>query len=155
MGKLIPVILMLLGLGGGVGAGLMLRPDAAPPDAQAEISDPRPAVPAGMRGVFEIPNQFMVPVMVEGRIAAVFILNLALEIAEPQRDEVANSLPRLRDAMLQVMFDHANTGGFHGAFTASSTMEQLRRALLEAGQNVLGRDALFSVLITDIQRSGA
>ena len=155
MGKIIPVILVLLGLGGGLAAGLFLRPEPAAPVARPDGADPRASVPTGPRGLFEIPNQFMVPVMAEDRIAAVIVITLALEIAEPQRAQVASSLPRLRDAMLQVMFDHANSGGFNGAFTANATMDQLRRALLEAGQKVLGPDVVFSVLVTDILRTGA
>ncbi len=154
MGKVIAVILVLLGVGGGLAAGLILRPAAAPPEAPDGV-EMLASVPTGKRGLFEIPNQFMVPVMHEDRIAAVIVITLALEISEPHRAEVASSLPRLRDAMLQVMFDHANSGGFHGAFTANTTMDQLRRALLEAGQKAVGRDAVFSVLVTDILRTGA
>jgi flagellar FliL protein len=155
MRKLIPVILILLGIGGGLGAGLALRPV---PEAEevTDLAEPRPALPANLEiGVFEIPNQFMVPLIVEDRIASVLILTVALEINEAQRATVSTDLPRLRDAMLQVMFDHANSGGFSGAFTANTTLSALRRALLEAGQKISGQDVIVKVLITDILRSGA
>ena len=155
MRKLIPVILILLGIGGGLGAGLVLRPV---PEAEevTGLAAHTPALPANMDiGVFEIPNQFMVPLIIEDRIASVLILTLALEIDEAQRATVSTDLPRLRDAMLQVMFDHANSGGFSGAFTANTTLAALRRALLEAGQKISGQDVIVKVLITDILRSGA
>jgi hypothetical protein len=50
-----------------------------------------------------------------------------------------------------VLFDHANIGGFRGAFTNSNNMDMLRNALREAGSNVLG-SALVDVLIVDIAR---
>lgn len=157
MRKLIPVLLILLGIGGGLGAGIFLRPapevqDLADSDAPAPA---RPGVPAGIElGVVEIPNQFMVPLIVDDRIATVIVITLAMEIDEAQRAQVTTNLPRLRDAMLQIMFDHANSGGFEGVFTANSTLASLRSALLEAGQKILGRDVVLGVLITDIARSG-
>lgn len=155
MRKLIPVILILLGIGGGLGAGLVLRPVPEAEEVTGHAAHP-PALPANIDiGVFEIPNQFMVPLIVEDRIASVLILTLALEIDEAQRATVSTDLPRLRDAMLQVMFDHANSGGFSGAFTANTTLAALRRALLEAGQKISGQDVIVKVLITDILRSGA
>lgn len=158
MGKLIPVILILLGIGAGLGAGLVLRPvpeldlqtedDLAPP--------PYPSLPEGSEiGVFEIPNHFMVPLIIEERISSVLLVSIALEIDDAQRELVQTSLPRLRDALLQVLFDHANSGGFSGSFTTNTSLGALRSALLEAGQKVVGRDVLLKVLITDIMRSGA
>lgn len=154
MRKLIPVILILLGIGGGLGAGLALRP-VAEVDEQDPVEATLPARPMGVEiGVFEIPNQFMVPLIADDRIAKVLVLALALEIDDAQRDLVAANLPRLRDAMLQIMFDHANSGGFEGVFTANTALGTLRAALLEAGQKILGRDVVLGVLITDILRSG-
>lgn len=154
MRKLIPIILMLLGTGGGLGAGLALRPVVEA--VEQEISDSaRPALPAGIEiGLLEIPNQFMVPLIAEDRIPTVLVLMLTLEIDEAQRDSVIKNLPRLRDAMLQIMFDHANSGGFDGVFTANTSLGSLRNALLESGQKILGREVVLGVLITDILRSG-
>lgn len=154
MRLLIPVILILLGVGGGLGAGLAVRP--APESEDEGISGAAPpALPADLEaGVYEIPSQFMVPLIVEDRIATVLVLTLALEIDEAQRDLVTTNLPRLRDAMLQIMFDHANSGGFEGVFTANTALGSLRNALLESGQKILGRDAVFGVLITDVLRRG-
>ena len=47
--------------------------------------------------------------------------------------------PKLRDVFLQVLFDHANMGGFRGAFTRSDVLEPLRTALREAAQKHLGK----------------
>ncbi|MCC5955733.1 MAG: flagellar basal body-associated FliL family protein [Natronohydrobacter sp.] len=155
MRKLIPIFLILLGLGIGTGAGLYLRP--APEIAEdAQDSPPAPVLAAGdSLGTLEFANQFMVPLVVEGRIAAMVVLKLALEIPESQRDMVTASIPRLRDGLLQVLFDHANSGGFEGMFTDHGKMVPLRRSLLEAAQQMLGREAVVGVLITDMLRTGA
>lgn len=157
MGKLIPILLILLGLGAGLGAGLVLRP--VPETDTGEISPPDPApqpVPSGVEtGIFEFGNQFMVPLVEDGRITAVIVVKLAIEIAEGQRATVVANTPRLRDALLQVMFDHANIGGFQGAFTAQNNLALLRRSLLEAAQHRLGADIVFEVLITDLLRTGS
>lgn len=158
MGKLIPLILIVLGIGAGLGAGLALRP-VVEIDEQAKEGAAPPSyvsLPEGSQvGLFEIPNHFMVPLIIDERIASVLLVSLALEIDDAQRKRVEASLPRLRDALLQVLFDHANSGGFSGSFTTNTTLGTLRSALLEAGQSAVGRDVVLRVLITDIMRSGA
>jgi hypothetical protein len=52
------------------------------------------------------------------------------------------------------MFNHANYGGFEGAFTEATRMEVLRENLLEAAMNVLGPTAT-DVLVTEITRQDA
>jgi predicted Zn-dependent protease with MMP-like domain len=53
--------------------------------------------------------------------------------------------------MLQVLFYHANIGGFECAFTSGERMDILRSALLDAAHGVLG-DQVNDVLITEIAR---
>lgn len=152
--KLLPVILVIVGLGAGIGAGLMLRPDpvVTNPDLTAELPvgpDPEVAV-----ALHEMRNQFMVPIVDAGRVTSMVVMHVALEIDAVQTDMVTQNEPRLRDRMLQVLFDHANSGGFDGMFTSNNTMGLLRQALLETAQATLGRDVVRGVLITDILRSG-
>lgn len=165
MGKLIPVILALVGLGGGVGAGLFLRP-APPPQDQATAAAEKAADDAehaeagegedgepkeGAPEYVKLNNQFVVPVVEEGRVAALVVLSLSLEIEPGNTDKVYLREPKLRDSFLQVMFDHANTGGFSGSFTDGSNLVVLRTSLKEAGAQVLG-PMITDVLITDIAR---
>lgn len=154
MAKLIPILLILLGAAGGVGAGLWLRPAPEPSEAVAEDI---PLVDPSQLDVtlFEMKNQFMVPLLEGDRIVSVIVISLTLEIAGAEDNAVLRNEPRLRDRFLQVMFDHANTGGFDGMFTSNNNMTLLRQALLETGQSLLGRDVVTGVLITDILRSGA
>ena len=59
--------------------------------------------------------------------------------------------PRLRDAFLQVLFDHSNLGGFDGVFTSAANMRALRNALRTEAQRIIGPN-VYDVLITDIVR---
>ena len=62
-------------------------------------------------------NQFVVPVVEDGRVAAMVVLSLSLEVEAGNTEAVYQREPKLRDAFLQVLFDHANVGGFCGSFT--------------------------------------
>ena len=57
----------------------------------------------------------------------------------------------LRDQFLEVLFAHANMGGFRGSFTDVNNLDVLRRALLDSARAVLG-DTVTGVLITDLGR---
>jgi hypothetical protein len=160
LGKVIPVVIALAGLGGGVGAGLFLRPAPAPEDHAADAD--RPAKDAESTdheedGSEDAPeyvklnNQFVVPVVEKSRVAAMVVLSLSLEVEIGSTEAVYQREPKLRDVFLQVLFDHANTGGFSGSFTDGSNLITLRTSLKEAAALVLG-PVVTDVLITDIAR---
>jgi len=164
LGKLIPLVIAVIGLGAGVGAGIALRPapdadktelaaanpcgDMAPTPAAARPA-PTPDQPPGE--FVNLSNQFVFPLVEGGRVAALVVLSLTLEVASGQTEAVYAREPKLRDGFLRVLLDHANAGGFQGSFTSNDTMEALRRALMEKGREDLG-DALYDVLILDINR---
>lgn len=99
----------------------------------------------------KLPNQFVVPVVEDGRVAALVILSLSLEVEPGASEAVFAREPRLRDGFLQVLFDHANAGGFRGTFTDGANLVLLRGALREAAAKVLGGQ-VRDVLISDIVR---
>ncbi|MDT8857984.1 flagellar basal body-associated FliL family protein [Paracoccaceae bacterium Fryx2] len=146
--KLLPLILALVGLGAGLGAGLLLRPAAEPPDAEAAAAK---AVPEIQPDYVKLNNQFVVPVVENGRVASMVVLSLSLEAKPGSTDLIYAREPKIRDAFLQVLFDHANSGGFRGSFTDGSNLILLRKALLEAARTTMG-DLVTDVLIADIVR---
>ena len=148
--KILPILLGIVGLLIGAGAGYFLRP-APDPAVQAEAAKEAAPDPALTPEYAKLSNQFIVPVMQKGKVAAMVILSLSLEVTTGRSPEVYNSEPKLRDVFLQVMFDHANSGGFSGSFTDGSNLVLLRGALLEAAKSVLG-DKVTDILITDIVR---
>ncbi|TCO73367.1 flagellar basal body-associated FliL family protein [Rhodovulum euryhalinum] len=176
MGKLLPVIIAVVGLLVGGAAGFFLRPapstdpaaehgaeqgadtahdgdaahggDAGHADGHDGATDPT-------RDFVKLNNQFVIPVVRNGRVGSLVVMSLSVEMTGTGGTElVFKHEPKLRDVFLQVMFDHANAGGFDGAFTESGNMTMLRRALVEVAQKVLGPD-VRDILITDIVRQDA
>jgi len=160
MAKLFPLILAALGLAIGAGAGYALKPatdnntptKATDTHDSASVSAPtaEPVAPDNVEYV-KLNNQFVVPVMEQDRVTALVVLSLSLEVTLGERETVYQVEPKLRDAFLQVMFDHANAGGFKGVFTKSTNMSALRMALLETAQKILG-PKVSDVLIIDMVR---
>lgn len=164
MRKILPILLALIGLGAGVGAGMTLRPEpnefatlgpcGETPNSHdiAELTeDGEPQIDNNALDYVKLNNQFVVPVVKEGAVAALVVLSLSLEMTSGGPELVYQREPKLRDAFLQVLFDHANTGGFDGSFTSGQNMDNLRHALREAANKALG-SVVSDVLIVDVAR---
>jgi hypothetical protein len=159
--KLLPVLLLLVGIGAGIGAGIAL----APPPEEVEFAEGQENVadtedPAEEEAESEevlpndfikINNQFVIPVVERDQLSALVVMSLTLEAKPGMTGKVHSFEPKLRDAFLQILFDHANMGGFRGAFTRSEVLDPLRTALREEGRRYLGND-LVDVLILEITR---
>ena len=182
---LLPLILLLLGVGGGVGAGIFLTPPATedvaalgpcgdmpaaevmtevaahdaegadlPAEEGAHGATEGEPVDAGASTGFEyvrMANQFVVPVVEGAAVKSMVVLTISVEVTVGTQNAVFTYEPKMRDVFLQVLFDHANAGGFDGMFTSAENMRSLRRALRLAGQEAVG-EQIHDVLITDIVR---
>ncbi|NDU99507.1 flagellar basal body-associated FliL family protein [Pseudoroseicyclus tamaricis] len=165
---LLPLLLALVGTGGGVGAAMFLLPAAeheealgpcgdvegagAPEAAEEEAGEEEVVADGPSTNEYaKLNNQFVVPVVREGQADAMMLLSLSIEIPPGQQSVIFAHEPRLRDVFLQVLFDHSNVGGFEGNFTAAANMRNMRDALRAAGREVLG-DVVKDVLVTDIVR---
>lgn len=156
---LLPALLILAGLGGGIGAGLVLAPDKAaedvdgaalPPECPAPGSASYAAAPDDAPTEFvKFSNQFMVPVLERDVVESMVVLSISVEVAEGSAERVYTREPRLRDAFLRVLFDHAQAGGFTGNFMNSVGLDTLRSALRETATGVSGPD-VRDVLIVDL-----
>lgn len=174
---LLPVILLLAGLGGGVVAGKMMSGggEETASDSPAEDDghggdEGHGAEEDGGHGssgdhgeesdpnspyeYVRLNNQFVVPLIRHGSVRSLVVLTLTIEVESGENELVYDREPRLRDALLRVMFSHANVGGFDGSFTAVESMAPLREGLREAARQVLGTVA-HDVLIMDIVRQDA
>ena len=163
MGKILPVLLILIGLGGGVGAGLALRPDhsevveinpcgdVTADEHATEVALPTTTAEANLLDYVKMNNQFVIPVVDEAKVQALVVLSLSLEVAPGGQELIYEREPKLRDVFLQVLFDHANSGGFDGVFTNGRNMTILRDSLKKVAVQTLG-PIVLDVLILDVVR---
>ncbi|WP_299204189.1 flagellar basal body-associated FliL family protein [uncultured Tateyamaria sp.] len=157
MKKLLPLIFLAVGAGAGVGAGVFLRPVPEPAET---VDMEKPAKPSDSahkaedltdREYVKMNNQFVVPVLRDGAVHALVVMSLSLEVPAGQKDAIYSHEPKLRDSFLQVLFDHANVGGFDGAFTDANNLAVIRGALREVAIKDIG-DQVSDVLIVEIAR---
>lgn len=174
--KLLPVLLIVIGGGAGVAAGIAMKPapealektedgteDAGTKDADTGKEE-KPDKAAGDKpkkddakpndvsfDYAKLQNQFIVPLVRDEVVKSVVVMSVSLEMQSGTQDVAFSVEPRLRDSFLRVLFDHAAIGGFDGAFANNQNLKRLRHALKESAYDVLG-DRLNDVLITDIVR---
>lgn len=167
MGKLLPIIFALIGVAAGIGAGVMLKPDPVVVDVancgpetgaeHTEVALSKPAHERDEEGNEVLPeyvkmhNQFVIPVVENGKMAALVVLSISLEVVAGGKEATFQREPKLRDAFNQILFAHANSGGFEGTFTDSNNMTLLRDALYEIAVKVAG-PVVKDILIAEIVR---
>jgi len=162
MKKLLPILLAVFGLAGGIGAGALMKPAPEPEEVAAcegtecdvvpDLKPPKAPVaydPEVVWDYVKLSKQFVVPVIRQEKVRALVVLTMSLEVEPGTSDAALSKTPRLRDAFLQVLFNHANSGGFDGAFTSGRAMHDLREELREAARMHLG-NTVESVLIEEI-----
>ena len=165
MAKLLPIIALVLFAAIGVAAGKFLQPqpeiveqdtDEAASESAADEPMPEkqhvPGTTPEMMDYVKLNNQFVIPIVVQDRVASLVVLSLSIEVPEGQQDAVLKREPKLRDSFLQVLFNHANIGGFEGEFTSPIKLDRLRHALKEIAQRDIGIDTVSDVLILEIAR---
>lgn len=179
MQKIIALVIVLFGVGGGLALGVALRPGDAvpgPDDATAEAGLAEAAVEHGATGsggaehgggdgsdaghdgeagadrdYVKIRRQIIIPVVKEGETQALMLFDLALDVPRSMTERAYAAKPRLRDAFLRELFEMSYTGAFSSTYTDERIIEELRGKLRAAARRVLG-DAVAEVLILDIMR---
>ncbi|MEM7318583.1 MAG: flagellar basal body-associated protein FliL [Pseudomonadota bacterium] len=171
MRLIVPVVGLLVGVASGIGAGMALDMSADPdPDKDDPVQAPDiaqdqqvldlaagktrddPGNGASDNEYLRLNRQFVIPLVGADEVRGLATVSLSLETSPGQSDRFYAMEPRLRDAFLQVLFDHANMGGFDGSFTHSNKLDPLRIALLEAARREMGPDIIHRVLLLDVAR---
>lgn len=167
MMKLLPIVLAVLGVVAGAASGYLMRaPDApataasdalpdgaaeADPSLNADADSDTVAAPVGGDAApldaVELEDQFLVPLTDGGRVVALVVLSLGLEVRDGYGGQVIAQEPRLRAAFLHTLFQHANMGGFSGSITDAETLETLRKALLETARGTIGPEVVDVLLM--------
>ncbi|WP_306252783.1 hypothetical protein [Parvularcula sp. IMCC14364] len=168
--KIIPAVLMLVFVVGGVFAADMLRP--SPVSTSHEGGDhggsgkgdhaddngkgdddhggDYDAKQTAGNYYFNFSRQFVVPVMQSGRVQALVILDLNLEMEQGDADGMFSMEPKFRDALMRELLALSNEGYFTGQLTDPERYDEIQKALLRAARTV--KDEIISVLILDFAR---
>lgn len=150
----LPILALLAGAAGGIAAGYHFAPDA-PTDADADVptdAEKEGEAEAGATEFADLQNQFVVPLVENGRVVSLVVLSLTVEVPAGETTAVLDREPKLRDVLLQVMFAHAGTGGFSDDFTSARQLSALRQNLREAARAILEPRIVRDVLILEIVR---
>lgn len=163
MGKILPIIFALIGVGAGIGAGVMLKSehkedvvDCVPRNDDSQhitklaVPDEHGDSEEATTEFVKMHNQFVIPVVDDGKMAALVVLSISIEVMPGGKEATFQREPKLRDAFNQVLFDHANSGGFDGVFTNSNKMVTLKNSLFEIARKVAGpvvKDVLIAELV--------
>lgn len=161
MYRVFALILILLGLTTGVAAGLVVKFGIGAGD-QAVSGDAKPKAleqtkedhfgqSLGKQDYVKLNNQFIIPLLEDKSVSGLVAMSIGLELEPGYKETVYSLEPKLRAAFLQILFDHANVGGFNGQFTDSLNLDILRNNMFFAAKKILG-DKVYDVLITDIAR---
>ncbi len=160
MKKFIPLLSLILGLGAGGAAAIALAPHDKPAavndgDTSVQTSedgtDPDDVGAAVNMEIVKLPNQFVIPVMVNKRIIAMVVLTVALEVENGTGDYVRTIEPKLRDTFLEELFGLAALGGFEDEVISRKSLSLVRGALTERARALLDQKGA-KVLITDMAR---
>ena len=170
MKKILPILLIVLGIVGGGAAGMFLKPPPPPPDEAAEAEkeamakaekkkkeeqDAEDGVEAGGppddRAFVKVGRQTIIPVLDGGETRALMMFELAVDVPAESAGLVHEMEPRLRDAFLRELFQMSYTGAFLTEFTDDKVIDELRRNLTRAARRYVGEEAR-EVLILDVMR---
>lgn len=165
MKKILPILLIILGVVGGGAAGMFLKPAPEPPseeeiaakkaeEAKAKAAEEEgygDGTPPTNRAFVKVGRQTIVPVLEEGETRALMLFELAVDVPAGSANIVHEMEPRLRDAFLRELFQMSYTGAFLTEFTDDRVIEELRRNLTRAARRYVGEEAR-EVLILDVMR---
>ena len=157
MKKILPVLIALVGLGGGVVGGTMMKPEPemtehadAKGHDKAKGGDAKKGDDhAGEEFVYAgLKKPFFVPVTQAGQRNMIVRLDIHLEVPEGMGETVEIQEPKLRDAFLRAVMNFSYEGGF-SRVKGGEGFTILRDDLLLSARGVLGED-VRNVLIGEI-----
>lgn len=99
---------------------------------------------------YDFGRQFVVPVMQNGKVGALVILDINLELDQGDADGMFSMEPKFRDALMRELLALSNEGLFTGQMTDPDRYETIQKSLLRAARTV--KDEVRNVLILDIAR---
>lgn len=161
MKKLLPVLLAVIAIAAGAAGGFFLRTSGAPAAAPGGEETPHEKKDAhGSKSdahdkksdaavYMKFSRQFVTPIVADGRLTAMMILDVNIEIDPALADTIYAEEPRLRDGVLKALLRQSGAGRLGSIFADPAVLEETRREILEEARAIVGEGAR-SVLIMDV-----
>lgn len=156
LNKVLPIIIVLIAVGGAGYAAMMMKggpqpaPKAAADHGTDEVHGVKPEDLAGV-GYFDFQRNFLVPVIGDSEVQAIVLMTLSIEMDESAIEEVRGREPRIRDQFMKTLLALSHEGVFDNDITDPATYETIRVRLSRVGQTVV-HESVRSVLIVDFGR---
>lgn len=174
MKAILPLLLVVLAIGGaGFGAMTLRKGDAAPAHAADKGHDSAKSKGGGhgeakgsdKKGVhevkgddatpetafFDFSRNFLIPVMEGSSVGAIALVNVSVEIPYAAQESVKSREPRIRDAFMKSFLALSHEGYFAADITDPNVYETIQTRLMETAKATVDPE-VRSVLIIDFSR---
>jgi flagellar basal body-associated protein FliL len=160
MNKILPLIIILVAIGGSGFAAMTLRgggeAEAESAHAGGKVLKPGEAGHGGEKkaassAFFEFQRDFIVPVMRSGVVDSVVLVRLTLEAPEEKVETMRSREPKIRDAMMKTLLTLSHEGPLKGDITDPEVYTEIQSRLLATAQEVADNE-VKAVLIVDFAR---
>lgn len=150
MGKIIGIILIIIGLIGGIFAGVQFSPQSEQAVKKAKPKKINYQEKEFLYSKFKKP--IIIPIFKGDKAAGMLIVEIWLEL-EPDANTILISTkePRVRDELMQVFYLYASEGRFSRELLNPQIQAELRQDLTHVARQFIGHE-LHAVLINDMQR---
>lgn len=160
---LLPLLLAIVGVVGGVAIGIVMKPEpvlteeekAAIEEKQAAKAALDKSLKAADSEYFQLTDKLVAPFKRGNGRSAFVAVHITLELAPGKMPFAETHEPKVVDAFLRVVVGFAATGAFDDHGHAPHTLEELNKELLKTVRAVLGDDVVRSVLIANLLTSDA
>ena len=159
MSKILPIIIILIAVGGSGFAAMQLR--GGGPAATAETGEASAGATlhtvkekeeaSKPTGYYKFQRDFIVPVMRKNYVDAVVLISFSVEMEEEEIEKIRPKEPRFRDAFMKTLLGLSHDGLFDADITAPEVYETLQTALNDTAAAVMG-EASKGIVIVDFAR---
>ncbi|MEM9422662.1 MAG: hypothetical protein AAF986_09175 [Pseudomonadota bacterium] len=162
MANILPIIIVLIAVGGSGFAAMTLRGGDAP-SKEASYGGDHGKAGGGVHdvsakgedkvvtGYYKFQRDFIVPVMRKDYVDAVVLISFSVEMNEDEIEKIRPKEPRFRDAFMKTLLGLSHSGLFDSDITAPDVYDTLQSSLSETASSVMG-EAAQGIVIVDFAR---
>lgn len=166
MNKILPLIIVLIAVGGSGFAAMTLRGGgqetaAASGDhgdkngdkkgGEVHKVEDKDGSSIDSLGYYKFQRDFIVPIMRRNHVDAIVLISFNIEMEQEEMEKVRPKEPKFRDAFMKTLLGLSHDGLFNEDITAPAVFETLQTSLADTAKEVIGESA-HGVVIVDFAR---